>query len=225
MTWKSALFGVFLKFFLFSFNSISSSSLSIHIRNKLPDDARLIWWTSCEKFAVKAKLALEDVVIFVGNQLLHWLIILSIFWFPDEARPIAGASHDSPCVFGNGYCTDRDFVLFRIKFSCAVFSEVPNANSSTLVPEDDLSLVRMKYCRINHHPVIVKITHESHCFEVKHLQGTVFARCKEPLVVFLKLESRDISCMSLEKAFLIDDLAGARLWNLVYLHYVMSCNS
>jgi len=81
----------------------------------------------------------------------------------------------------------------------------------------------MQHCRVDHHPVIVEIPHEANRFEVEHLQGAVLACCKEPLVVFLELKSRDVSCMSLEKAFLIDDLAGARLWNLIYLNYIMSC--
>jgi len=161
----------------------------------------------------------------MGNQLLHGFVIFSILRPPDKACALAGPSYESLCVFRNRHSANRHFIIFRVELSSVVLSEVPDANPAALIPEDDLSLVGVQHCSVDHHTVVIEIPHEAHGFEVKHLQGTVLTRCEEPLVVFLELKRCDVARMSLEKSFLVDDLARAWLRNLVHLDYVVGCDT
>ena len=73
----------------------------------------------------------------------------------------------------------------------------------------------MKHSRVYHDAIIIEISHKTTCFEVKYLQRSVFASCKEPFVVFLEFESRDIASMALKETLLIQNLARACLGDLV----------
>jgi len=59
----------------------------------------------------------------------------------------------------------------------------------------------MQHCSVYHYSVVVKIAHKPEGLEIEYLQRSVFTGCKEPLVIFLELDCRDISCVTLELTF------------------------
>ena len=122
----------------------------------------------------------------MGDQLLHRLIIFSVVTTPYEAGALAGPSDESPCVLRYRNCTDWYLIFLRVQLFGRVLSEVPNANSSTLITKDNIALVRMKHSRVYHYTIIIEISHKAACFKVEYLQCAILASSKEPFVVFLE---------------------------------------
>ena len=83
----------------------------------------------------------------------------------------------------------------------------------------------MQHRSVYHYSIVVKIAHKTEGLEIEYLQRSIFTRCKEPLIIFLKLDGCDVSSVSLELTFKINGLSGASLWYLVYLDQIMCCNA
>ena len=131
-------------------------------------------------------MAFQDVVVLVGDQLLHRLIIFTVLTSPYEAGALTGPSNEPPSVFRDRNCTDRYFILLGVQLFGCVLGQVPNANSATLITKDNIALVGVEHSRVYHDTIIIEISHKAACFKVEYLQCAILASSKEPFVVFLE---------------------------------------
>jgi len=93
-----------------------------------------------------------------------------------------------------------------------------------MVSKNNLALIRVEHCTVNHYPAIIKIAHVSGSFEVENLQSAIFRGCKKPFIVLLEPKCSDIAWVTLEQNLTARRNISA-LGNFVNFHFVVSSHS
>ena len=201
VTWQNGLFNILLNHLRLVFINWRVR-IHLHFLRHLQfvNFACAVTGTCCKELVVLTELAFENIVFRMSFDDLHWYELV-IELLPKEANTYVVSSDKTlACLcYRNG--SERDFFWVDVQFFRFVFNEVPNADSSELVTEDNLTLVRVKHCAIDHNSAIIEVAHESCSLEIKYLKCRVFRSCEEPFIVLLKTKCRDVTLMSFKWHF------------------------
>lgn len=187
---------------------------------ELPHHAASVTWASCQEFSVLAELALQHVVVGVSGENLHRLELFTLR-LPEETSPYIISGNKFFSWPRDGDWSEGGLIRINIQLFCHIFDKVPDSDSALVVAKNNLTLVRVEHCAINHHSAIIKVAHVPCSFKVKDLESAIFRCCEEPFIILLEAKCSNVALVTLEQNFAAGLDISAQ-GNFVNFHNIVS---